>query len=142
MYAILHLWIAASNSTQVQTSAAVVKRPAHYQTLNEGISRGRVTLVRSSSSPSPPDRYSTTARKRTMEWLEADDDSTLDGSIPANRQPSVSNSPTAMSKQIRTLDRSSPQPSRQSGPFPTFVLPSESRPALTARSDASTYEAT
>ncbi|KAF1358857.1 hypothetical protein EJ07DRAFT_71396, partial [Lizonia empirigonia] len=38
----------------IQKSDAIVKRPAHYQSLSEGIDKGRALLVGSSLSPSPP----------------------------------------------------------------------------------------
>ncbi|KAF2633017.1 hypothetical protein BU25DRAFT_406286 [Macroventuria anomochaeta] len=102
----------------IKTSEAIVKRPAHYQSLNEGISKGRAMLVRSSLSPSPPERNTT---KRTLDWIEAcEDDSTLDGSM--------STSPLPASKR-RALDYTSPRSNRNASPFPTFILPSESRPA-------------
>ncbi|KAF1359296.1 hypothetical protein EJ07DRAFT_41692, partial [Lizonia empirigonia] len=38
----------------IENSDAIVKRPAHYQSLSEGIDKGRALLVASSLSPSPP----------------------------------------------------------------------------------------
>ncbi|KZM26576.1 hypothetical protein ST47_g2217 [Ascochyta rabiei] len=123
----------------IRTSEAIVKRPAHYQSLSEGISKGRATLVRSSLSPSPPERWDT-AKKRTLDWVDAcEDDSTLDESISIGRPLSPSTSPLPASKQRRVSNYTSPrsQPTRD---FPTFVLPSESRPAMSERADMSTYD--
>lgn len=45
------------NVDQVENRGPIVKRPSHYQSLNDGISQGRARIVgASSSSPSPPPR--------------------------------------------------------------------------------------
>ncbi|KAF1363094.1 hypothetical protein EJ07DRAFT_50813, partial [Lizonia empirigonia] len=38
----------------IQKNDAIVKRPAHYQSLSEGIDKGRALLVGSSTSSPPP----------------------------------------------------------------------------------------
>ena len=126
---------------QIQKSDAIVKRPAHYQSLSEGIDKGRALLVGSSLSPSPPERWDT-ARKRTLDWMDqCEDESTLDGSTSMGEPPSASPSPLPAYKQRRLSQKTSSQPPRIIR-FPAFTLPSESRAATSERDDMSVRDGT
>jgi hypothetical protein len=60
---------------QVNTQTPVVKRPSHFVSLNEGLSRGRVKAIRPCSSPSSSPRPHTPDTSRTSESKDAEDDS-------------------------------------------------------------------